>query len=224
MLTGLAYLVAAASCNYDPTATKLADLDVPKSVSSRLAGRRIATVAVTLDATGKVTAASVYQSSGDPGLDAAAVDAAKRSTYAPGATNCTPSGGTFAVQFEYTGVQTVAPDHDCPRPARVLTLVSPDGRVMRWSGISTETVVAVAVTIGADGNLVEARISQSSGNMALDQAAIAAARQSTYEPKMEAVPVRRQAGAGGAQNNSDAGTVCRAVTGEYLFKVTFRPY
>jgi hypothetical protein len=59
MLTGLASLLAAASCNYDPTATKLADLDVPKSVSSRLAGRRVATVAVTLR--------------GDSGLDTARV-------------------------------------------------------------------------------------------------------------------------------------------------------
>lgn len=211
MLPGLASLVAAASCNHDPTATKLADLDVPKSVSSRLTGRRVATIAVTLDATGKITAASIYQSSGDPGLDAAALDAAKRSTYAPGASNCTPSGGTFAVQFEYTGVQTVAPDHDCPRPARVLSLVSPDANAIRGSGITAPTIVTVQLTIGPDGKLVDALITPpySSGNMQLDQAALAAARQSTYEPKMEA---------------TDAGTVCRAVTGEYLFKVTFRPY
>ena len=221
MLPGLASLVAAASCNHDPTATKLADLDVSKSVYSRVSGRRIIAVAVTLDATGKVTAASIYQSSGDSGLDAAALDAAKRSTYAPGATNCTPSGGTFAVEFEYTGNGTISPDHDCPRPARALEIAPPDGSVIRGSGITSDTVVAVELTIAADGRLEEAHIVQPSGNMALDQAALAAARQSTYEPKMQAVPIRRQAGA--AQSDVDAGTICRAVTGKYFFKVTFRP-
>jgi TonB family protein len=80
------------------------------------------------------------------------------------------------------------------------------------------------LTVGRDGKLVDARIAQSSGSMAPDRAALAAKRQSTYEPKMEAVPIRRQAGTGAVQNSTGAGMVCRAVIGKYFFKVTFRPY
>src|SRR5690348_8365014 len=97
MLPGLAFLAATASCNHDPTVITLAQPLWPASASPHGS----VTVAVTLDAEGKVAAASVFQSSGDPAVDAAAVDAAKQSTYAPGATNCAPSGGTFGVQFQY---------------------------------------------------------------------------------------------------------------------------
>ena len=65
-----------------------------------------------------------------------------------------------------------------------------------------EVQVAVKVTIGPSGSLVNATISQSAGNMALDQAALAAARQSTYAPKI---------------------VNCEAVEGDYLFRVTFDP-
>jgi protein TonB len=65
-----------------------------------------------------------------------------------------------------------------------------------------EVQVAVKVTIGPSGSLVNAAISQSAGNMALDQAALAAARQSTYAPKI---------------------VNCEPVTGDYLFRVTFDP-
>lgn len=44
--------------------------------------------------------------------------------------------------------------------------------------------VTVVVTIGPSGSLVNARIAQSAGAMAIDQAALSAARQSTYTPKI----------------------------------------
>jgi protein TonB len=65
-----------------------------------------------------------------------------------------------------------------------------------------EVQVAVTVTIGPDGNLIDAKVSQSAGNMSLDQAALAAARQSTYAPKI---------------------VNCQPTTGSYYFKVTFDP-
>jgi protein TonB len=65
-----------------------------------------------------------------------------------------------------------------------------------------EVQVAVRVTIGPSGSLVNATISQSAGNMALDQAALAAARQSTYAPKI---------------------VNCQPEQGDYLFRVTFDP-
>lgn len=65
-----------------------------------------------------------------------------------------------------------------------------------------EVQVAVTVTIGPSGNLIDAKIAQSAGNMSLDQAALAAARQSTYAPKI---------------------VDCQPTTGSYYFKVTFDP-
>jgi TonB family protein len=199
---------------------KLADPNVAKGVYDRITGTVVATVAVTLDTSGNVIAATIYQSSGDAALDQAAIDAAKRSTYSPGAADCKPAGGTFAVQFQFEGKR--AADATCPHPARVVGLAAPDGSAIRTSGLWQNIVVAVEVTIDPNGKLVEARVVQSSGNMALDQAALNAARQSTYEPKMEATPIRRQASAG--HTGDEAGVVCRAVQAKYLFRVTFSPY
>lgn len=214
LITTTAFLIAAAACNRDPAVTKLADPDVPKAYYQQLSGTRIATVAVTLDARGEVTDARIYQSTGDSTLDAAAVDAARRSTYSPGASNCAPAGGTFAVQFSFVG-QT-APASGCPHPARVTRTVVVTPQAGAWPPF--DALVAVEITIDADGQLVDARIAPSSNNMALDQAAIASARASTYEPKTVVVPVRRQAG----QASESTSSVCRAVSSQYLFKVTYR--
>jgi protein TonB len=65
-----------------------------------------------------------------------------------------------------------------------------------------EVQVAVTVTIGPSGNLIDAKVTQSAGNMSLDNAALAAARQSTYAPKI---------------------VNCQPTTGSYYFKVTFDP-
>lgn len=66
-----------------------------------------------------------------------------------------------------------------------------------------EVEVSVKVTVGPDGNLVGPPvILQGSGNMAMDQAALAAARQSTYAPQI---------------------VNCQPTTGTYQFKVTFDP-
>jgi protein TonB len=65
-----------------------------------------------------------------------------------------------------------------------------------------EVQAAVEVTIGPTGNLVDAKIAQSANNMAMDQAALSAAKQSTYAPKI---------------------VNCQPVQGDYLFRVTFDP-
>lgn len=213
LITTTAFFIAAATCNRDPAVTKLADPDVPKAYYQQLSGTRVATVAVTLDSSGAVTDARIYQSTGDATLDAAAVDAAKRSAYSPGASNCAPSGGTFAVQFSFVGETAAA--LDCPHPARVTRTVIVTPQPGTWPPF--DALVAVEITIDADGQLVDARITQSSNNMALDQAAIASARASTYEPKTIAVPVRRQAG----QASGGSSSVCRAVRAQYLFKVHY---
>ncbi len=85
-----------------------------------------------------------------------------------------------------TVVQQVSPDY--PESARSLGL----GQV----------TVQVKVTVSPSGSLIGASIFQSGNNMSLDQAALSAARQSTYSPKV---------------------VNCEPVTGDYLFKVTFDP-
>ncbi|HEY9179912.1 MAG TPA: TonB family protein [Candidatus Baltobacteraceae bacterium] len=213
------FIAAAASCNRDPAIVKPAPTNVSKAYYAQLPGTRIATVAVTLDANGHVTDARIYQSTGDATLDAAAVDAAKRSTFSAAQTNCTPTAGTFAVEFTFVGEKPGPDALDCPHPARVVTATVV--RPASWGYGSTEVQVAVEVTIGADGKLVEARIVKSSNNMAMDQAALASARDSTYEPKTIAVSSHRQAGTGPAAPADRV--VCKAVEGTYLFRVTYRP-
>jgi TonB family protein len=68
-------------------------------------------------------------------------------------------------------------------------------------GIGPVTV-QVEVTVGPSGNLVSASIYKSANNMAIDQAALRAARESTYSPKL---------------------VDCNAVQGQYLFRADFQP-
>lgn len=97
------------------------------------------------------------------------------------------------------------PKPACKTPyqdATVVNQVTPEyPDAAREQGLG-EVQVAVEVTIGPSGNLVDAKIAQSGNNMQMDQAALAAARQSTYAPKV---------------------VNCQPVTGDYLFRVTFDP-
>jgi protein TonB len=68
-------------------------------------------------------------------------------------------------------------------------------------GLGAVTVI-VQVTIGASGSLEEASVVQSSGNMAIDQSALRAARQSTYTPQLKD---------------------CSPTTGTYTFHAEFSP-
>jgi TonB family protein len=62
--------------------------------------------------------------------------------------------------------------------------------------------VEVEVTVGPSGNLVGAKVYKSAGNMSIDQAALRAARASTYSPKL---------------------VDCQPTTGDYLFRADFTP-
>jgi TonB family protein len=68
-------------------------------------------------------------------------------------------------------------------------------------GLGPVTVL-VAVTIGAQGQLLDAQIYQSSHNAAIDEAAIRAARQSQYSPRI---------------------VDCQPIEGTYLFHADFDP-
>jgi periplasmic protein TonB len=58
-------------------------------------------VKVTLTATGGVSAATVYKSSGNAALDNAAVAAARASSYAPETENCAPIAGSYLFRADF---------------------------------------------------------------------------------------------------------------------------
>lgn len=116
-----------------------------------------------------------------------------------------PQGVGTASPMPVTTAPPGTPKPACKTPYQDATVVNqaqpeyPDSA--RDLGLG-EVQVAITVTIGPSGNLVDAKVTQSAGNMALDQAALASARQSTYAPKI---------------------VDCQPTTGSYYFKVTFDP-
>lgn len=108
-----------------------------------------------------------------------------------------------------TGNATSAPA-ETPKPAcanpnveaTVTNPVQPDypesARDLGLGAVSVE----IEVTVGPSGNLVSATVYKSASNMAIDQAALRAARQSTYSPKL---------------------INCQPTTGNYLFRADFQP-
>jgi len=63
-------------------------------------------------------------------------------------------------------------------------------------------VVLVDVTVEPDGHVSKTLVTKSSNNMAVDQAAVKAARATTYSPKIVG---------------------CQAMTGIFIFRADFRP-
>jgi periplasmic protein TonB len=97
------------------------------------------------------------------------------------------------------------PKPACSNPdveAAVLNAVQPDyPESARDLGLG-EVTAEIKVTVGSSGNLEAAAIYKSSGNSAVDQAALRAARQSSYSPKI---------------------VNCEPAAGDYLFRADFQP-
>jgi TonB family protein len=98
-----------------------------------------------------------------------------------------------------------APNPFCPHPNAEATATDQVSTQYparaRNSGFRSATV-EVEVTVGPSGNLVEARVVKSSGNLSIDEAALRAARESTYSPKL---------------------VDCNPVQGNYLFRAKVQP-
>ena len=142
-------IAAAAPCNRDPAVVSLARPGLTAADYALLKTERQAVVAVTLDANAHVTNAMVYQSSGDANLDAAAIAAAKASTYAAGSTNCAPSGGTFGVTFLFEPTVTAGSCAVPNRDAAALHEISPEWP--RGMSVAHPMTTTVRVTIGTSG-------------------------------------------------------------------------
>jgi TonB family protein len=105
---------------------------------------------------------------------------------APAVSVGTPKPACANPNVEATVTNPVQPDY--PESARDLGL----------GAVSVE----VEVTVSASGNLSGATVYKSSNNMSIDQAALRAARQSTYSPKL---------------------VDCQPTNGSYIFKADFDP-
>jgi TonB family protein len=117
-----------------------------------------------------------------------------------GSENGAPAGTGNA-----TSAPAATPKPACANPnveATVTSPVQPDypesAKDLGLGAVSVE----VEVTVGPSGNLVSASVYKSSNNMSIDQAALRAARQSTYSPKL---------------------INCSPTTGNYLFRADFQP-
>ncbi len=97
----------------------------------------------------------------------------------------------------------LGPMTDCVVPYQDAIIVS-QARLLYPQTIPLSGPVTVTLTliIGADGSLVDSKVLKSSGNGALDAAALSSARNSTYAPKV---------------------VLCQPTQGKYLFKSTFDP-
>lgn len=127
--------------------------------------------------------------------------------YVPPA-NAVPGGipgsdGTAPTSDATTGTATTGPSCSNPnKEASVIEPMSPNyPDSARDLGLGTVSVL-VQVTIDAQGRLVDARIYGSSNNAAIDQAALLAARQSRYAPRI---------------------ANCAPVDGTYIFHADFAP-
>jgi TonB family protein len=104
-----------------------------------------------------------------------------------------------------TPPRLVTTHHACANPnveATVTKSVQPDyPQSAKDIGIGPVTV-EVAVAIGPTGDVLGAKVYKSSNNMAIDQAALSAARESTYSPKL---------------------VHCQPTQGDYFFRADFQP-
>jgi len=159
-------------------------------------------VQVTISPEGDVLGASIAQSSGNTELDQAVLNAAKASSYQPKVSNCNPTVGTYQFRWRFTPSNAaVQAANTCNRDG----LVSNAARPAFPAGLHLEQPAAtiVRVTIGTTGEVVDAKVEQSSGVPALDEAAVDAAKHSSFLPKMVS---------------------CKAVVASYTYKVVFNPH
>lgn len=157
---------------------------VPKAmISGPLTGTRTqrpyATVTFNVDATGAVISVALAESTGDKGLDAEALSAAKRWTFLPATDHCrpVPATATFTVGFGY-GTKTFA--DACNHNSELLYGVTPPypeaAKRMSLPSIS----VAVKLQFDEAARLVGVGILKSSGFTDVDNAAEGAAVLSAY--------------------------------------------
>ena len=176
--------------------------DVPANVAIDHPTQGTAQVSVGPD--GSVLGVKVVQSTGDALLDAAIVEAAKRSTYKPKEDNCSPIAGSYAFHASFA-VPSPAPSSGPVDPCNHEGRVSTSAHAVLPSSVhvAQTTTALVRVTIDANGQLTGEKLAESTGSAVLDQSALDAAKHSVYAPKYVA---------------------CKPVAAEYVFRIVFDPH
>lgn len=168
-------------------------------------------VRVTVNDDGSVGALAVAVSSGSVALDDAAMRAAGASTYTAEFVNCAPvSGGYYSYQAEFGGSKkptyaVVDGSPSCKFPILEPTVTNPVAPVYPVSAraLNLDVItVLVEVTLSPSGKATGAKLNRSSGNLAIDRAAVRAALDSTYAPSL---------------------VNCKPVVGDYIMRVEFDP-
>ncbi len=95
---------ASADCAQTDTPVRVTHLpDVPEIPAAARAARAtgIARVALTITAGADIASAAIAQSSGDPQLDAIALQMAQHATYQPAQSHCTPKTSTYTLSIKF---------------------------------------------------------------------------------------------------------------------------
>lgn len=213
MLNVLAFLIATvtappnpANCDSEPTLVTAVPAHVPESEEPELGAGRVTMVEVTIAPDGHVSDARVYLSSGSAFADAASVTAARASTYKPAMKDCHSVADTALID------EVVRPNYEKQRKDGTCRTGYKDASVLRQAPIrfppaavgrvTRAAQVTVRIDVDPDGDVTNAIVLRSSGNVDLDETALNAARGSVYAPKV---------------------VNCEPITGKYLFRVTFDP-
>ncbi|MBV8331825.1 MAG: TonB family protein [Candidatus Eremiobacteraeota bacterium] len=91
----------APACSQPYVAARTIDAVAPSTPDDAAGLQGTAEIQVSLDAAGRVTDVRVYRSTGSMSLDRAAMNAARRSTYAPQIVDCQPAGGTYLFRVDF---------------------------------------------------------------------------------------------------------------------------
>lgn len=87
--------------NMDADVLDQARPDYPQEEANIGVGEVQVTIAVNLDAGGKITSATITKPSGSMPLDQAALTSARKSTYLPAVKNCTPVAGSYIYRVTF---------------------------------------------------------------------------------------------------------------------------
>lgn len=155
-------------------------------------GRRRATkLMLQVNAKGKVTSATIVESSNTAELDAATVEAAKRCQFVPALKRGKPAAASVPFTYawnEYIVVQEVrAPVAVETVPARTDFASCPRPAWPKSSLRNEETgTVTMGFLIGTDGAVKETKLRRSSGFPDLDNSALEALAKCTFQPATRA--------------------------------------
>jgi TonB family protein len=198
---------------------------------------KVAILDVTVDASGKLQKVSVV-STPDERAAQFAVRQFERITYRPALKNCVAVTSTFRTWYParsnraliYSIVSAVYPNGwsaQHPSSCRVPDVIH--GGVPSLSGVSTDKALSasVRVDVASSGAVTGAAIASSSGNMAFDNAALAAARSATY-PLNDSTgfkPVRPSGKdlSWNATHGYSSFSKCSPLPNEYVWTATFKP-